>query len=87
MRLPVGWPFSLALSQPTLLTLPPYFLLSLFRYIPLSVETLRAMSQFGYVRDACNVSVWIVSGYVGDVARYVSNILRGGGIVSVLKGQ
>ena len=54
-----------------------------FRYIPLSVETLRATSQFGYVRDACNVSfgyvrdacnvsVWIVSGYVGDVARYVS---------------
>ena len=25
---------------------------------------------------ACNVSVWIVSGYVGDVARYVST--RGG---------
>ena len=24
------------------------------------------------VRDACNVFVWIVSGYVGDVARYVS---------------
>ena len=40
--------------------------------IPLSVETLRATSSFGYVRDACNVSVWIVSGYVGDVARYVS---------------
>ena len=55
-----------------LTTLPPYFLLSLFRYIPLSVETLRATSPFGYVRDACNVSVWIVSGYVGDVARYVS---------------
>ena len=47
-----------------------------FRYIPLSVETLRATSSFGYVRDACNVSVWIVSGYVGDVARYVST--RGG---------
>ena len=44
--------------------------------IPLSVETLRATSPFGYVRDACNVSVWIVSGYVGDVARYVST--RGG---------
>ena len=40
--------------------------------IPLSVETLRATSPFGYVRDACNVSVWIVSGCVGDVARYVS---------------
>ena len=37
-----------------------------------AVETLRATSQFGYVRDACNVSVWIVCGYVGDVARYVS---------------
>ena len=40
--------------------------------IPLSVETLHATSPFGYVRDACNVFVWIVSGYVGDVARYVS---------------
>ena len=64
--------FSLATPAHSLLTLPPYFLLSLFRYIPLSVETLRATSPFGYVRDACNVSVWIVSGYVGDVARYVS---------------
>ena len=54
------------------------------RYIPLSVETLRATSPFGYVRDACNVSVWIVSGYVGDVG---ATSLRGGGIVSVLKGQ
>ena len=44
--------------------------------IPLSVETLRATSSFGYVQDACNVFVWIVSGYVGDVARYVST--RGG---------
>ena len=69
---PRGMPFSLALPQPTLLTLPPYFLLSLFRYIPLSVETLRATSQFGYVRDACTVSVWIACGDVGDVARYVS---------------
>ena len=32
-----------------------------FRYIPLSVETLRATSPFGYVRDACNVSVWVCS--------------------------
>ena len=37
---------------------------------PLSVETLRATSPFGYVRDACNVSVWIVSGCVGDVGRW-----------------
>ena len=64
--------FSLATPAHSLLTLPPYFLLSLSRYIPLSVETLRATSPFGYVRDASNVSVWIVSGYVGDVARYVS---------------
>ena len=69
---PRGMPFSLANPSPDLTTLPPYFLLSLFRYIPLSVETLRATSPFGYVRDACNVSVWIVSGYVGDEARYVS---------------
>ena len=32
-----------------------------FRYIPLSVETLRATSPFGYVRDARNVSIWVCS--------------------------
>ena len=53
--------FSLATPAHSLLTLPPYHLLSLFRYIPLSVETLRATSPFGYVRDACNVSVWVCS--------------------------
>ena len=69
---PRGMPFFLANPSPDLTTLPPYFLLSPFRYIPLSVETLRATSPFGYVRDACNVSFRIVSGCVGDVARYVS---------------
>ena len=44
----------------------PYYLTTLLLTFTLSIHPLVR-------RDvACNVSVWIVSGYVGDVARYVS---------------